>query len=73
MTQVPKVPRIWDLLESFKESCHRKGWKTSDYEDIVKIVDEYHNLIGRGQFIPPPLKESFPAKNALFLKENLIV
>ena len=37
MTQVPKVPRIWNLLESFKESCHRKGWKTSDYEDIIEF------------------------------------
>jgi hypothetical protein len=46
MTDLPKVPRIWDILKSFKESCHRKGWKTSDYTDIVKIDDEYHGFIG---------------------------
>jgi len=46
MAQVSKVPRVWELLKHFKESCHRKGWQTSDYEDIVKIDDEYHNFIG---------------------------
>lgn len=62
MTQVPKVPRIWDLLESFKKSCHRKGWKTSDYEDIVKIDDEYHNLIGTRTIHPSTFKKIVSSK-----------
>ncbi len=46
MAQLSKVPRIWELLRNFKELCCRKGWKISDFEDIVKINDEYHDLIG---------------------------
>ncbi len=46
MTQALKVPRVWEILKRFKELCHRKGWKTSDYEDIVKTDDEYHDFIG---------------------------
>jgi hypothetical protein len=51
-----KVPKIWDLLKQFKESCHRKGWQTSDYEDIVKIGDEYHNFIGTRKIHPSTFK-----------------
>jgi len=41
-----RVPKVWDLLKHFKETCQRRGWKTSDYEYVVKIDDEYHNFIG---------------------------
>jgi hypothetical protein len=44
--QPAQFPRVWEILKRFIEFCHRKGWKTSDYEDIVKIDEEYHNLIG---------------------------
>lgn len=46
LAQLSKMPRVWDLLKHFKESCRHKGWKASDYEDIIKIDDEYHNFIG---------------------------
>ncbi len=46
MAQQSKLPMIWELLEQFKESCRLKGWKTSDYEDIVVMDDEYHDFIG---------------------------
>ncbi len=46
MVQLSKIPRVWDLLKSFKELCRHKGWKTSDYEDIVRMDDEYHDFIG---------------------------
>lgn len=41
-----RVPKVWDLLKHFRETCRRRGWKTSDYEYIVKVDDEYHNFIG---------------------------
>lgn len=56
MNRLSKVPRIWDILKSFKESCHRKGWKISDYEDIVKIDDEYHGFIGTRSIHPSTFK-----------------
>lgn len=41
-----KIPKIWDLLNRFKVTCQYKGWKTSTYEDVVKVGDEYHSFIG---------------------------
>ena len=46
MAKNSKIPRVWELLRRFKETCHRKGWKTSQYEDVIKIDDTYHNFIG---------------------------
>jgi len=57
MTQPSKVPRIWEILNRFKETCHRKGWKTSDYENIVKIDDEYHDFIGTRSIHPSTFKK----------------
>ncbi|MFP3985040.1 MAG: hypothetical protein ACLFU9_03610 [Candidatus Bathyarchaeia archaeon] len=56
MTQNLKIPRIWELLKTFKESCSLKGWKTSDYEDLVKTDDEYHNFIGTRTAHPSTFK-----------------
>ncbi len=56
MPRLSSVPRIWDILKSFRDSCHRKGWKTSDYEDIVKIDDEYHGFIGTRSIHPSTFK-----------------
>lgn len=46
MTQPQSKPRVWEIINRFKELCHHKGWETSNYKDIVKIDNEYHNLIG---------------------------
>jgi hypothetical protein len=46
MTQPQTKLGVWEILNRFKELCHHKGWETSSYEDIVKIDNEYHNLIG---------------------------
>lgn len=51
------MPRIWDLLKHFKESCRLKGWKTSDYEEIIKIDDKYHNFIGTRTIHPSTFKK----------------
>ncbi|MCW4055817.1 MAG: hypothetical protein NWE82_03420 [Candidatus Bathyarchaeota archaeon] len=56
MTRLSNVPRIWDILKSFKDSCQQKGWKISDYEDIVKIDDEYHGFIGTRSIHPSTFK-----------------
>lgn len=62
MAQVSNVPRIWELLRRFKESCRRRGWKTSDYEDIVKIDDEYHDFIGTRTIHPSTFKRIVSSK-----------
>lgn len=40
-----RIPKVWELLNSFKNRCQLRGWKTSQHEDWVKIGDEYHNFL----------------------------
>ena len=40
------IPKVWELLDRFKDQCQLKGWKTSEHEDWVKTEeDEYHNFL----------------------------
>jgi len=40
------IPKVWDLLDRFKNQCKLKGWKISEHEDWVKAGDdEYHNFL----------------------------
>lgn len=45
MSSVLPIPRVWDLLDRFKDWCHSKGWKTSGHEDWVKADDKFHNFV----------------------------
>jgi hypothetical protein len=39
-------PKIWSLIDSFKEHCRLSGWETCETEDWVKTDDgEYHNFL----------------------------
>lgn len=40
-----KMPRVWKVLEEFKDTCRSRGWKVSENEDWVEVNDEYHNLL----------------------------
>jgi len=39
------IPRVWELIHSFKAECELRGWKISEHEDWVKAGDEYHNFL----------------------------
>jgi hypothetical protein len=40
------IPKVWKLLDLFKDQCRLRGWKTSEHEDWVKTRDdEYHNFL----------------------------
>ncbi len=56
MTQPQNKPRVWEIINRFKELCHDRGWQISDYEDIVQIDNEYHNLIGTRTIHPSTFK-----------------
>jgi len=45
MTSILTVPKVWELLEHFKNKCKSKGWETSEYGDWVKKGDKYHNFL----------------------------
>ncbi|MGD8506203.1 MAG: hypothetical protein PVF15_06005 [Candidatus Bathyarchaeota archaeon] len=39
------VPRVWELIDCFKEECNLRGWKTSANEDWIKVDGEFHNFL----------------------------
>ncbi len=44
-----RFPKIWELLDRFKDLCQLKGWKTSEHEDWVKANDGKYHIF---QWIP---------------------
>jgi len=40
-----RMPKIWEILESFKTSCKSRGWRASDHEDWVEADSKYHNFL----------------------------
>jgi hypothetical protein len=40
-----KMPKIWEIVQQFKDSCRGRGWKTSEAEDWIGINEEYHNFL----------------------------
>jgi len=39
-------PKIWSLIDCFKERCRFSGWETCETEDWVKTEDgEYHSFL----------------------------
>lgn len=39
------VPRLWDIIQYFKEECESQGWKTSQNEDWIHTDGTYHNFL----------------------------
>jgi hypothetical protein len=37
-----KMPKAWEIIKSFKDSCKSHGWRTSDNQDWVDVGGEYH-------------------------------
>ncbi|KPV64320.1 MAG: hypothetical protein AOA66_0280 [Candidatus Bathyarchaeota archaeon BA2] len=54
---ISHIPKIWELLEGFKDQCQLRGWKTSEHEDWVKIGDEYHNFLWTQTVHPSTFKK----------------
>ncbi len=38
-------PKIWDLIDMFKERCKQKGWNAYENEDLVETKNEYYKFI----------------------------
>ena len=39
-----RVPKVWELLDRFKDLCKLKGWKISEHEDWVKTNDDKYHI-----------------------------
>jgi len=51
------VPRIWEVIRSFKDECQSAGWKTSENEDWVLADQQYHNFLWTRTIHPSTLKK----------------
>ncbi len=51
------VPKVWEIVHSFKCECESKGWKISEHEDWVKTDDEYHNFLWARTVRPATLRK----------------
>jgi hypothetical protein len=51
------IPKVWDIVHSFKCECESKGWKISEHEDWVRTDDEYHNFLWSRTVRPATLRK----------------
>jgi len=51
------IPRVWDLVRSFKSECESRGWEVSEHEDWVKTGNKYHNFLWTRTVRPAALKK----------------
>jgi len=51
------VPRVWEILRSFKCDCETLGWNVSENEDWVKAEGLYHNFLWIRTIRPAALKQ----------------
>jgi hypothetical protein len=51
------VPRVWEILCSFKCNCETLGWSISENEDWVKADGLYHNFLWIRTIRPAAVKE----------------
>jgi hypothetical protein len=52
-----KMPRVWEILEKFKNICSFRGWKTSESEDWIRIDDTYHSFLWTRNIHPSSFKK----------------
>jgi hypothetical protein len=51
------LPRLWDLIQSFKYECESHGWKTSKNEDWINPDNRYHNFLWAKTIHPSTFKK----------------
>lgn len=52
-----KLSGVWEILTRFKESCRRRGWRTSETEDWVEVKNGYHNFVWVKDIHPSSFKK----------------
>lgn len=65
------LPKVWSLIDEFKERCRVKGWETCENEDWVKTSDDkYHNFLWT-QTIYPSTFESIASNHRCAIRRGL--
>jgi len=65
-----KMPRLWEILNKFKDLCKWHGWKTSESEDWVETGDSYHNFLW-ARDVPPSSFRRIISNRKCVVREGL--
>ncbi|MDH5787898.1 MAG: hypothetical protein OEZ40_06385 [Candidatus Bathyarchaeota archaeon] len=65
------MPRVWEILKRFKDSCEFHGWKTSESEDWVEFEDKYHNFLWTRDIHPSSFK-TIASNRKCVVREGLL-
>ena len=57
MTVALNIPKVWEILNRFKDFCQSKGWKTSRYADWVMADNKYHNFLWVRKIYPSTFRK----------------
>lgn len=64
-------PKVWSLIDNFKERCRLRGWKTCENEDWIKTEHgEYHNFLWT-KTIHPSTFESIASNHKCAIRRGL--
>jgi hypothetical protein len=64
-------PKVWSLIDKFKERCRLRGWKICENEDLVKTDDgEYHSFLWR-QTIHPSTFEKIVSNHKCAIRRGI--
>ncbi len=51
------VPSLSEVVQSFKRECESEGWSVSQYEDWIRVGNEYHNFLWTRTVHPTTFKK----------------
>lgn len=52
-----KMPKIYAIIQQFKDNCRAQGWKTSENEDWIEFQRDYHNFVWARAISLPSFKK----------------
>ena len=64
------MPRVWEILNKFKDCCKLRCWKTSESEDWIEIDEKYHNFLWARDVHPSSFKSIVSNKRCV-VREGL--
>jgi hypothetical protein len=50
-------PHFLNLIETFKQECEKRGWKTFEKEDLINAEGKYHYLLWTRKIYPYTFKK----------------
>lgn len=63
-----KIPKIWEILKEFMNSCKFPEWQISEVEEWIKIGDEYHNFLYARDIHPSSFKRIISNRKCIVRK-----